>query len=111
MLDTQLDTQLLAAPHYQRYPTLLPWVGTGYQGAELKILLLGESHYLDKSASFHHDADAWYRGLPIPAADLKWMNTRGVIQNGLKKRSQDHSPLSQAAIDASAAWNNSSISL
>lgn len=62
MLDTYFDSQLAGAAHFALYPSLLPWVGMGYRKAELKILLLGESHYLPKGVSYHHNVDAWYSG-------------------------------------------------
>jgi hypothetical protein len=84
MLDTYFDSQLLRAEHLGLYPNFLPWVGMGYREAVLKILLLGESHYLPSGVSYHHDADAWYSGIQIASAeDLKWMTTRSIIQNGL----------------------------
>jgi len=84
MMDTYFDSQLAGAAHLALYPNLLPWVGMGYRKAELKILLLGESHYLPKGVSYHHNVDAWYSGIQIASAeDLKWMTTRSIIRNGL----------------------------
>lgn len=84
MLDTYFDSQLLRADHLSLYPNFLPWVGMGYRKAVLKILLLGESHYLPNGVSYHHDADAWYSGIQIASTeDLKWMTTRSIIRNGL----------------------------
>lgn len=85
MLDNYFDSQLMGADHFTLYPNYLPWVGMGYRKAALKILLLGESHYLPDGVSYHHDADAWYSGIQIASAeDLKWMTTRNIIRNGLR---------------------------
>ncbi|WP_342244717.1 hypothetical protein [Pseudomonas sp. OTU5201] len=84
MIDTQFDDQLLQIAHLAQYPNLLPWVGSGYRTAGLKVLLLGESHYLPPGVSYHHDPATWYAGLTIPdAQSLRWMKTRGIIQKGL----------------------------
>lgn len=86
VIDTYFDPELASSSHFTLYPNLLPWVGAGYRRAELKILLLGESHYLPQGVTYHHDAHAWYSGLEIPSAeDLKWMTTRSIIRNGLKR--------------------------
>lgn len=85
MLDTYFDSQFLRAHHLKIYPNLLPWVGNGYRAATLKILLLGESHYLPKGVSYHHDVDDWYSGIQIASVeDLKWITTRSIIKNGLQ---------------------------
>lgn len=84
MLDTYFDSQFARAEHLSLYSNFLPWVGIGYRKAKLKILLLGESHYLPNGVTYHHDADAWYSGIQITSAeDLKWMATRSIIRNGL----------------------------
>lgn len=86
MVDTHFDPQLMGIPHFALHPNYLPWVGPSYRNAELKILLLGESHYLPEGVSYHHDADAWYSGMRVTESDLKWITTRSVIRNGLRTK-------------------------
>ncbi|MBF3053036.1 hypothetical protein HKW90_01265 [Pseudomonas aeruginosa] len=85
MHDSHFDDLLLQVEHYSRYPNLLPWVGTGYCASPLKLLILGESHYLPEEVTYHRDPEAWYAGVDLPADNsVAWMRTRGVVAKGLE---------------------------
>jgi len=87
LIDNGFDPELLAIGHFARYPTLMPWVGAGYRQAPIRIMVLGESHYLEPTNTLHHDPQSWYAGLDLAGMhDLPWMNTRGIIANGIDNR-------------------------
>ncbi|QEI06413.1 hypothetical protein FXN63_11665 [Pigmentiphaga aceris] len=85
--------------HYVRYPTLLPWVGKNYQSNPLKLLLIGESHYLKETVTYHHDAANWYANTAIQEDDCAWLNTRGVITKGIETGWKERSKLIFKNID------------
>ncbi|MHD0644876.1 hypothetical protein ACYPKM_04565 [Pseudomonas aeruginosa] len=86
-VDTYFDADLSQIEHLAKYRNLMPWVGPGYRDAGLKLLLLGESHYLPDGVTYHHDAASWYAGIQVTDPDhIKWMNTRGIIANGISKK-------------------------
>jgi hypothetical protein len=63
---------------------MMPWVGKKHPRSELKLLIVGESHYLDKDSSYHHDIESWYKGINVTGKpDTGWFNTRGIISNGI----------------------------
>ena len=78
------DARLARLPHYTRFPSMLPHVGSGY--ARTRTLIIGESHYLPKGSDIHHDEGRWYGGAdavgPVPIlADVerRYIDTRGVL--------------------------------
>tara|TARA_R110002060_G_scaffold29939_2_gene40380 strand:+ start:277 stop:951 length:675 start_codon:yes stop_codon:yes gene_type:complete len=82
---TIFTKELSSIAHYQKYPNLIPWIGDGYDEAKHKLLILGESHYLDKDSQYHHNPEEWYAGVDVSAfKDLGWMKTANIIRNGLK---------------------------
>lgn len=98
ILDRSFDKQLKEIDIYQRYPSLLPFIGEKYQDSELpRILLLGESHYLPKiNSGTHLEAEKWYQSSQEDlyiinkdgekeSTELKWMNTRGIINKNKDK--------------------------
>ena len=61
--DTQFDEQLLSIDHYKKHPELLPFVGTHYTSHKKRVLLVGESHYINdegKDASAAYNELKWY---------------------------------------------------
>lgn len=100
---TAYDRQFATITHFQRYPELYPWVGQEFQARPNKILVLGESHYLNPRSTYHHDAAAWYAGVDIRAADDKtWIMTRNIIANGLASRWKEKSKLIYRNIESAA---------
>ncbi|ANF23650.1 hypothetical protein [Stutzerimonas stutzeri] len=89
-----LDSELLTISHYRLYPSLLPWVGHQYESQEIRLLIVGESHYLHIDSKYHLDDKAWYTGLDTSKYnDRNWFFTRGVINNGLRTDWKDKSKL------------------
>lgn len=97
----ELINKLSGYEHFQKYPRLTPWVGSRY--SENKILIISESHYLPKGATYHHDVEKWYAGNEwelkehikencFDEADrlhgISYISTSGI----LKARSTDISP-------------------
>jgi hypothetical protein len=80
--DDQLSQRI---PHLQKYPNYLPYVSEGYNEAPVKILIIGESHYLNSKYNDKVDANAWYDEHEKITAMLKdnlsGMNTRAVIND------------------------------
>ena len=58
----KFDEDLDVIDHYQVYPEMKPWVGHEYDFSEAKILIIGESHYLDVGSFYHHNPQEWYDG-------------------------------------------------
>lgn len=56
----QFDCELDKTPHFIKFPEMKPWIGNNYSIQQLKLLIIGESHYFAKGTEFHHDAKAWY---------------------------------------------------
>ncbi len=87
------DNELSRVPHYAFHPEMIPFVGKHYPDA--RILLVGESHYLDLSDQERIlDVAKWYT-TPYKEYDFCYpenFNTREVIHNFLVgKRSKAHS--------------------
>lgn len=100
MTATIYDEQFASIRHYQLYPKLYPWVGEAFDGSP-RILILGESHYLKPTSTYHHKADEWYAGVDLGAAkDTGHMNTRGIIRSGLESRWKEKSKLIYRNIEA-----------
>ena len=81
-MNTDFDTSLKQIPHYQAYPAMLPFVGEEYISEQhKKVLVIGESHYLPKESTVHHDAEAWYAGSQESLNDkeVAWINTCELI--------------------------------
>lgn len=88
------DTELSLINHYRLYPSLLPWVGQRYESQQVRLLVIGESHYLHNESQYHHDDDAWYTGLEISGYDDRhWFFTRNIINNGLQSHWKEKSKL------------------
>jgi len=71
--------------HYKKYPKMLPWVGNDYKKSKSKILLIAESHYLQKGETYHHDADEWYKGISLAGKTIGGITTREVIEKYVNK--------------------------
>lgn len=101
---TKYDEQFASISHFQLYPELYPWVGDFF-GCQLpRILILGESHYLRPFSEYHHDATAWYAGIDLQQkCDKGWINTRGIIANGLRNKWRGKSKTIYRNIEAVAA--------
>ena len=72
-------------PHLKNYPNYLPHISAGYDEAPLKLLIVAESHYLNKKFDDKIAADEWYDN-PVGVTKLlidhlSGMNTRAVIND------------------------------
>jgi len=72
-------------PHLKNYPNYLPHISAGYATAPLKILVVAESHYLNKKYDDKITTDHWYDN-PVEVTEmlkdnLSGMNTRAVIND------------------------------
>jgi hypothetical protein len=93
---TDHDNEFKMIDHFKLHPEMLPYVGTQYK--DFRILLIGESHYLNNSyKDKEYLFDKWYS---ISTAEIQWndesedpywFNTRWVINNYLsRKRGKGH---------------------
>lgn len=79
MIDSHLTAKL---PHLKHYPCYLPHIGKNYSEAKTKILIIGESHYLDEDHDNAFPADVWYNKPELVKSsniDFGWCNTRKVV--------------------------------
>ena len=53
------DKQFAKISFYQQYPQFYPYVGKNYD--KYKMLIIGESHYLDKDSTFKNTPENWYK--------------------------------------------------
>ena len=104
---TDYDVELNQISVYKKHPTLLPFIGRHY--GNTRILLLGESHYLDSSESKESkEMKDWYNrtteeyGFMYPEN----LNTRLVVNNYLNgRRSKAHSMFRNPAKALIKAWD------
>jgi len=87
------DQMLDKVNHYIKYPQLKPYIGENYSNTRLKLLVVGESHYLSKKTNYHHDPVEWYKGIDISDdMDDAGIKTRNIIikwmNNECKRKSR-----------------------
>ena len=78
-MSTCYDSSFLSLPFYSSHSYMLPFVGDDYDSPKhKKLLLVGESHYVPEGSTVHHNANAWYNGIPVlNQEEQDWCNTRG----------------------------------
>ena len=55
------DAEILSRiNHFQNYPEMLPFIGSKWDISTIKILILGESHYIDKERLGDNFLKDWY---------------------------------------------------
>jgi len=83
-LSTDYDGKLNNISHYINYPEMRPWIGVNYKHEKVKILTVGESHYLSKDSKYHLKAEDWCSGISESQKDkhIGGINTREVINRG-----------------------------
>lgn len=57
---TEFDSELECIEHYQKHPQMMPFVGTDYGKHGPRVLVIGESHYLQPKSTIHLNPDVWY---------------------------------------------------
>jgi hypothetical protein len=78
------DHRLRQIEHFDRYPMMLPHVGSEYERDNHKrLLIIAESHYLPPESTVHHDPAAWYSGssdrMKTPSDDPRWIDCRYLV--------------------------------
>ena len=63
--DTSYDNELKAIPFFTNHPSFLPYVGVNYRDAKLKILHIGNCHYIEPSQDpdFEYDFYRYFRNI------------------------------------------------
>ena len=90
-LTLDFDDGLSTISHYARYPEMMVAVGDHYRHASLRILVLGESHYVDQAEASNHP-DLWYEGRSIAcAATIPYIYTRKIFDNAINDRKKSKS--------------------
>lgn len=90
-LTLEFDDRLSTIAHYSRYPEMMVAVGDLYQNAPLRILVLGESHYVDQAEASNHP-DLWYEGRNIACVTtIPYIYTRKVFDNAINGRKKSKS--------------------
>ena len=46
-MNNHFDEQLNNIEHFQKFPSMLPYIGEHYFTAPKKVLVIGESHFFD----------------------------------------------------------------
>ena len=86
------EERLNLIDHYRTYPDMKVWVGCNFPKMDKKLLLIGESHYLDGTSYYHHDPENWHEGVCISdKPDRGWIKTRNIISNGIDTKWKDRS--------------------
>ena len=97
-MNTHYDKKLKQIDFYNIHPEYLPFIGEKYD--EYKILLIGESHYIEQTQEnekygLQYFADHWWDGscTALSAESYAgWYNTRNIVNNYLSgNRSRSHS--------------------
>ena len=88
-LDNSFDQQLKRIHHYQMYPQMMPFIGSHYRRMNKRVLIVGESHYLEPGCEVHLNAKNWYAGLS--SADFSkvnkgWIFTRQTAGSGINQK-------------------------
>jgi hypothetical protein len=82
------DTALGEIPHYQRYPSMLPFVGAEYGSVHHpKLLVVGESFYFPEESTSHEDPVKWYsmdQSVLDKDNEIAWINCRELLECGWK---------------------------
>ena len=94
--DHEMELKLMGINHYKIHPEMLPYVGKHYRN--VKILLIGESHYLCEGIDNRPDdkyymTNKWYEeSVPENFTGKHYFNTRHIVHNFLvERRSRAHS--------------------
>lgn len=92
-MNTKYDKQLKAIKHYQKFPQMLPFIGSDYDNicnGKVRIFVLGESHYFPKNSVIHKDAEKWYHQITekdLNEEEKDWINTREILMGDWEPQS------------------------
>ncbi len=82
LLSTKYDDLLKTIPHFKAYPAMLPFVGSNYESANhKKLLLIGESNYLPQKSEINKNHETWYNGnqSTLSAEEVCYIDCRGLL--------------------------------
>lgn len=101
---TSYDEELEKLNHYMKHPEMKPFIGTNYDAA--KILLVGESHYIEDidaatDAVKNYYNTGWYETpLCKDFPNQSWFNTREVVHNfSVLRRGKGHGMFRNPAVE------------
>ena len=82
-------------PFYKQYPEMRPFIGCKYEDAKrhgCALLVIGESHYLQKESTIHHNASSWYEGnhLLLNENERDWINTSEIVKEAIEDTSNNN---------------------
>jgi len=83
------DDKLTQIEHYQKFPSMLPYIGKNYGiNNSRKILLIGESHYLPPKSTISRDSENWYNSKQsdLTTEEIAWINTRNILKGEWKPK-------------------------
>lgn len=90
-LTLEFDDRLRAISHYSRYPEMMVAVGALYRNTNPRILVLGESHYINQAEAANH-AELWYEERNIACeATVRNISTRKIFENSINGRKKSKS--------------------
>lgn len=72
-----------APKHLQRFPCMLPWVGSDY--TKHRIMVICESHYMPPGSTINLDAARWYDAKQgdLTEEEVRYINTRHCVKHRL----------------------------
>jgi len=85
-MNNHFDEQLKQIDHFQKFPSMLPYIGESYYTATKKVLVIGESHFFDhypqnQNPQINPGAQVWYSSKEdqMPEEKRLCINTRYVV--------------------------------
>lgn len=81
------DNKLNKIEHYQKFPSMLPFIGKNYgKNNSRKIMLIAESHYLPPKSTISKNPENWYNSnqTNLSKEEKAWINTRNILSGDWK---------------------------
>lgn len=92
LVSVEFDEALSQIEHYLAHPEMMAWVGRNYSAQAVKVLVIGESHYLPSIRTYHRLPGQWYAGIPDDEKpDSCHYYTRRIIVNGIRFKWKERS--------------------
>lgn len=76
------EQQLKQLDRYRKMPQMIPWVGSQYGKHFKKVLLIGESHYLEYSSRIQNRVTTWYESSveDLTSSEVSMTSTAKIVQ-------------------------------
>lgn len=77
-----MEAEISKIDHYQKYPSMKPFIGDYFLNSKhKKLLLIGESNYLPKDSQIHLESNNWYENneSQLSSEEKKWINCRDIL--------------------------------